>query len=295
MSEQTDNRVALITGPTAGLGKGIALELAKKGYRLVLLARNGDKLGQLEKECLDMGAEAVQAIVCNMNSQASVRSAAEQFLQSGWPLQVLVNNAGMVNRKHKLTEDELEETMAVAYWSAFLLTMLLLPRMIDSAPGTIINTASDTYPNGVVPYDDPKWTKKYRMLGPYAAAKKANVMLSLRLAEALKPEQISVNAYNPGPIYTDIVSSQKSFFTPLVNWIWSKVAKPVSVGIQAPVLLATADNLAEVTSRFYNYNKETPVKPEIVEESKGPKLWAMSQQFTDRPAPEFLVARMIDQ
>ena len=171
-------RVALITGPTAGLGEGIALELAKQGYQLVLLGRNQSKLDVVAQKCEELGAPTPMLLVADMNSQRQVRAAAQQFLQSGWPLHILVNNAGIVNKTRKVTEDGVEESMAVAYWSAFLLTMLLVTRMKESAPGTIINTSSDTYPFGRIPFSNPTLKHRYFFLGSYANAKMANTIFT---------------------------------------------------------------------------------------------------------------------
>jgi NAD(P)-dependent dehydrogenase (short-subunit alcohol dehydrogenase family) len=290
----SSKRVVLITGPTAGLGRGIALELARQRYQLVLLGRNPDKLKALSEQIIAAGAPEPMQLVCDMNSQKQVRQAAARYLESGWPLHVLINNAGLVNLKRRVTEDGLEESSAIACWSAFLLTMLLLPRLKDSAPSAIINTSSDTYPRGQIPFDDPSFKKNFNMLGCYEAAKLSNTYLTLRLAKMLKPYRIGVNIYNPGMIRTDLVSSNRKGLLRrlkivfLADKIYRLVSKPIAKGIKAPVELATAAQLDAITGKFYNYNKETAVKPVALDEFTSNALWVFSQALTGYPVPDFL-------
>jgi len=290
----SSKRVVLITGPTAGLGRGIALELARQRYQLVLLGRNPDKLKALSELCIAAGATEPMQLVCDMNSQKQVRQAAARFLDSGWPLHILINNAGLVNLTRRVTEDGLEESSAIACWSAFLLTMLLLPRLKDSAPSAIINTSSDTYPKGKIPFDDPSFKKNFNFLGCYEAAKLSNMYLTLRLAKMLKPYRIGVNIYNPGMIRTDIVSSnrkglvRKLKIADLADKIYKLVSKPISDGIKAPVELATAAQLDAITGKFYHRNQETPVKPVALDAFTSNALWNFSQGLTGYPVPDFL-------
>lgn len=274
-------RVCLITGPTSGLGRGLALELAARGYQLALLGRNAGKLARLAAECSARGAPAPVQIVCDLACQAEVRRAAAEFLAADLPLHVLINNAGVINRERRITPDGLEETMAVGYYSMFLLTLLLVERMQASAPATIINTTSDTYPFGRIPFADPDFEKRYGPLRSYAASKLATVYFTRLLAERLAGHGVGANAYNPGMIYTGLaVGNNRGPLVRVADFFWKRIAGPVSAGIGVPLRLATAEDLAATTGQIYMRGEPVACKPVARDPLVGAALWELGETLT---------------
>ncbi|MBW2714140.1 MAG: SDR family NAD(P)-dependent oxidoreductase, partial [Deltaproteobacteria bacterium] len=118
-----DGKVCLVTGPTSGIGKEVALELALLGAKLVLVGRSPEKCEQVRQEILAAGGQFPEVIICDMSSIKQVAQAAEKFLALDLSLHVLVNNAGLLNQHRIETEEGLEQAMAVNYFAAFQLTL----------------------------------------------------------------------------------------------------------------------------------------------------------------------------
>lgn len=283
-------RVTLITGPTSGLGRAIALELAKHGHQLVLLGRNASKLETVSGECVGLGAPTPITLVADMASQAEVRRAAAEFVATGLPLHVLLHNAGMVNQHRRMTVDGIEETFAVHYVSAFLLTRLLVEKLIESKPAMVIHTASDIYPFGRLSFDQVRSEKGFfNPLGWYAASKLALVSLTKMLSERLSPHGVSVNVYNPGMNYTNLgLSNNTGVIKTVADFLWSRIADPVEAGITIPVELATMSDLSARTGELFMRGERTEMTDRANDSRFGSALWALSESLTDtRWPPEF--------
>ena len=107
MNENLENKVCLITGATNGIGEEAAKELNKMGAEIVFVARNEGKGEQLKAELKEATGKEPTMILANLSSQAEVKSAAEKFLSMEKPLDILLNNAGIMNRERNITEDGL--------------------------------------------------------------------------------------------------------------------------------------------------------------------------------------------
>jgi predicted dehydrogenase/NAD(P)-dependent dehydrogenase (short-subunit alcohol dehydrogenase family) len=280
-------RVTLITGPTSGLGRAIALELAKHGHQLALLGRNAAKLEEVSNACVALGAPTPITLVADMACQADVRRAAAEFLATGLPLHVLLHNAGLVNQHRRITVDDIEETFAVHYVSAFLLTRLLIERLVESKPAMIIHTASDVYPLGKLSFDDLRAEKGFfNPLGWYAASKIALVSLTRMLSERLSPHGVSVNVYNPGMSYTNLgLSNNSGVIKTVADFFWSRIADPVEAGITIPVELATMPDLSAVSGQLFMRGERAEMTGRAKDSRFGSALWALSETLTDTRWP----------
>ena len=275
-------RVCLITGPTSGLGREIATELARRCFQLVLLGRNEAKLNALAAECVAAGAPEPVNVVCDMSSQAEVRRAAAEVRALDFPLHALINNAGLINQRRRITADQLEETIAVGYFSAFLLTMELLPKLEASAPAMVVFTTSDTYPLGKLDFDDVRAEERFGPIRQYAASKLALVQLTRMLAKRLADADVAVNVYNPGMIYTNLAVGNNA--GPLVrvgDFFWSRIARDVSEGIAAPLEWVTAEDLSRPTGQLRMRDAVVEMKSDARDPLLGSALWELSEQCTD--------------
>jgi NAD(P)-dependent dehydrogenase (short-subunit alcohol dehydrogenase family) len=139
-------RVCLVTGATDGHGRAVAGALAKRSADVVLLGRNVEKSRRVQAEIArESGAKRPEILVCDLASREAIDRAASEYLASGRPLHVLVNNAGLVSLARQTNAEGNELTFAVNYLAMFQLTLRLLPRLLESAPARIVNVSSDTY------------------------------------------------------------------------------------------------------------------------------------------------------
>ena len=105
MNENLENKVCLITGATNGIGEESAKELNKMGAEIVFIARNEEKGNKLKAELFAASGREATMILANLSSQVEVKRAAEEFLSLEKPLDILLNNAGIMNRERKETVD----------------------------------------------------------------------------------------------------------------------------------------------------------------------------------------------
>jgi len=284
-------RVVLITGPTSGLGRAIALELAKRGMQLALLGRNPTKLAEIVTMCEELGAPTPRTLVCDMSSQPEVRRTAEEFLAMGLPLHVLINNAGAIHQHRRLTVDGLEETTAVGYFSAFLLTMCLAEKLAASSPSMVINTTSDTYPMGRLDLDDLRFDESYGPIRSYASSKLATVIFTRMLAERLSGHGVQVNVYNPGMNYTNLaVGNNSGLAVTLGGYFFKYFSAPIEQGIEVPVALASDPAFAATTGQLFMRGKPKPMNAMARDPQLGSALWEVSEIVTGATLPGSLAS-----
>src|SRR4051794_8342117 len=205
--------IAVVTGATNGIGKITARELAKKGYRVVLVARNADKAAQTASEIAAAAPGAlIETILCDMSSQKQIRAAAAEFRHRHDRLHVLVNNAGGIWMEREVTEDGLERTFAVDHLGYFLLTNLLLPELRRAAPSRVVNVASEASRMGRIDFDDLQGEKRYSGGRAYAQAKLANILFSGELSRRLEGTGVTSNALHPGAIASGFGMNAKGIF-----------------------------------------------------------------------------------
>ena len=184
-------KTALVTGASQGIGRAIALALAAQGARVLLAARNTEKLAAVAAEVAVAGGEA-HSYALDVSDEASIKSAAKAAIAAFGGVDILVNNAG-------ITRDGLMMRMKRADWDAvlntnltgaFLLTQALVPSMTKARWGRIVNITSVVGQTGQAGQVN------------YAASKAALIGFTRSLAREVASRSITVNAVAPGFIET---------------------------------------------------------------------------------------------
>ena len=138
----TDQRSAVVTGATCGLGRVVAEQLAALGAHVILVGRSREKLDTaLEEIASATGSERLDAELADLSLIAEVRGLADRLANRG-DLHILVNNAAVLPLDKELTREGLETAFATDLLSPFLLTELMMPLLSSSAPSRIINVLS---------------------------------------------------------------------------------------------------------------------------------------------------------
>ena len=270
------NPICLITGATEGVGKVTALELAKKGFTIVVAARNANKVEALKTEIeRSTGNTSCDYIVADLGSLGQVRRLADTFRQRYSHLDVLINNAGVFLPMRTETEDGYETMLQVNYLSQFLLTNLLLDKLKRSEQGRIINLSSSVYAIGKFDPENLQSEKKFSMLGTYAATKLFVVMFTEELAARLKDTSVTANAVHPG-----IVRTRMMLQAPGALRLVSYLSLPFSIspfeGARTSVYLATSSELRGVSGQYFTKSKRAPVKNKFDTAENRALLWDLS-------------------
>ena len=274
------NRV-LVTGATSGIGLEAARTLARQGARVVIVGRDAAKTGRCLEEIRTSapGAE-LSSLLCDFSRQTEVRRLADDILQRYDRLDVLVNNAGTVFKDRTVTEDGIEATFAVNHLGYFLLTQLLLDRIVQSAPARIVNVASIGHRRGTMDFDDLFFERGYSLMKAYGRSKLANVLYTRSLAEKLAGTGVTVNSLHPGAVDTAIWSGGPFWAKPLIA-IFRKLAFiPAEEGGRRIVQLVTGPELAETTGRYFENGKLVEPAPVARDEAVARRLWQESERLT---------------
>ncbi len=273
-------RTCLVTGANRGIGLATAHGLAALGARVVLGARD-QAAGEaaVAEVRRATGNEAVDLLVADLSSQASIRALAEQVLTRYRRLHVLVNNAGVITRRRTLTVDGIETQFAVNHLAYFLVTNLLLDRIKISAPARIVVVASDAHWTHRLEFDDLQLARRWRPVRAYSQTKLANVLFAYELARRLTGTGVTVNCVHPGGIATKLLASAfplPALSTPLVYHFAGTPAQ----GADTPIWLATAPEVEEVTGKYFVKRKMVPSSAATYDLVAARRLWDESARLT---------------
>ncbi|OHD63394.1 MAG: hypothetical protein A2176_00445 [Spirochaetes bacterium RBG_13_51_14] len=272
-------RACLVTGATSGHGEAVAKALARMGADLILLGRSGEKCARVQREVQGETGRAPAVLVCDLSSRRDINRAAAEFLSWKRPLHVLVNNAGLVNRRYRETVDGIEETFAVNYLALFQLTLLLLDRMIESAPARIVNVSSDTHVIADLDLADITGrVKRYGLMGAYARSKLAIVYFTRELAKRCNGSGVTVNAVDPGPIASGI-AKKDGILAAVADAVIQIFFPNPGRAARTAVHLASSPELEGRTGGYWRFMKKKKVNisgdPDF-----GERLWEISARMT---------------
>jgi NAD(P)-dependent dehydrogenase (short-subunit alcohol dehydrogenase family) len=182
-----DGKTCIVSGATSGVGYQAAKRLAQGGAHLLLICRNLSKAALVREEIQEQSGTPVDLIQADFSILDEVRAAASKILDNYPRIDVLINNSGLHNTHRILTREGLETVFCVNHLASFLLTRLLLDRLIESAPARIIQVSSQGHRFGGLDLDDLNWERRrYKGLKGYGASKVAQLLTVWELADRLK-------------------------------------------------------------------------------------------------------------
>lgn len=284
MTEARDmtGRTCLVTGATDGHGRAVAGQLAKRGADVVLLGRNPEKCARVQSEiAAENAGKRPEILLCDLASRAEVDRAASEYLASGRPLHVLVNNAGLVTLHRQRSADGHELCFAVNYLALFQLSLRLLPRLQESAPARIVNVSSDSYKVGKLDLDDLD-LEPWSVSNAYARSKLAIVYFTLELARRLEErntEGLTVNAVDPGPVASNIGANNPGFLYNLARPMIKYLFPSADRAARTAMMLATDPGLGEKTGGYYRSMKHRE-QPLAFDAELSERLWRLSVELT---------------
>jgi NAD(P)-dependent dehydrogenase (short-subunit alcohol dehydrogenase family) len=276
-----DGRICIITGATSGVGYQAAKRLAQGGAKLVIICRNPEKAKMVKGELEGEYTAQVDVLVADFSRLSEVRQAAGTILANYPRIDVLINNAGLHNTHRTFTAEGFETVYCVNHLASFLLTRLLLNRLIESAPARILQVNSQGHRFGGLDLDDLNWERRrYKGLQGYGASKVAQLLTVWELAKQLEGSGVTINAMHPGEVRTNIGMNNGFLYRWYQRYlIWWILKNPVISG-NAIYYLAAALEMAEVSGRFFNQTIDEKPAPHALDRSLGKRVWAISEELT---------------
>lgn len=275
-AEEVLGRTMVVTGAAAGIGKATAVELARRGARVVVVARSA---GRAEAALAEIAAaargEPPEVVAIDLASLAAVRAGAAELLRRHRQLHVLINNAGVSTPRRQTSADGFELTFAVNHLAPFLLTRLLLGSLRNGAPARVVNVASVVHRRGRMHWDDLQLERGWSGRAAYAQSKLANILFTRELARRLEGSGVTANCVHPGLIASELV---RRFPLPL-RWAFRLLGGRPEEGAAGPVLLAASPALASVNGRYFDRTHEAAPSPAASDDAAAVRLWEISERL----------------
>lgn len=211
-------KLAVITGADGGMGMEITRAVAAAGYKVIMACRDPE-IAEEKRQLImrETGNIALEIVPVNLASLSSTASFANELLQRGEVITLLMNNAGTMETRRCITEDGLERTVSVNYVAPYLLTRKLLPLMGEGS--RIVNMVSCTYAIGKLDFPDFFLRGKkgaFWRIPIYSNTKLALTLFTIALSKKVKEKGIIVNAVDPGIVSTKIITMHM-WFDPLTD------------------------------------------------------------------------------
>ncbi|MCY4147720.1 MAG: SDR family oxidoreductase [Chloroflexi bacterium] len=275
----------LITGATDGIGKQAALAIAGMGAAVTLVGRNEAKTravcGELQSQT---GNADIDWLLGDLSSMAEVRSVADEFRARHDRLDVLLNNAGAVFSEYQQSADGFEMTFALNHLSYYLLTHLLLDRLVDTAQAAgearIINVSSSAHRTGSLQLDNLRDSSGFSMMSRYSASKLMNVLFTYELARRLADTAITVNAVHPGVVRTRFGHDTNRFWSLFLKVVQRLVAISPERGAATLVYLAASPDAAGISGKYWNDKRQQQSSGNSYDREQQRALWEYSAEVT---------------
>lgn len=276
-------KTILVTGATSGIGFETSADLAKRGARVVMVGRDPARTEAAVSKVARRSSGEVSHLLCDFSSQASIRRLAESFRERHDRLDVLVNDAGGVNKSRRLTVDGIEMTFAVNHLGYFLLTNLLLDRIVGSAPARIVSVASIGHRSGTLDFADLGFERGYSIMRAYTRSKLGNVLFSAELARRLAGTGVTSNCLHPGSVNTRIWSGAPVWAKPIIRFVYRPFFISAEKGASYVVDLVTRPDLAGVTGRYFEEGRMIAPSSLAQDEALAKRLWEVSAAMVGLP------------
>ncbi len=261
--------VALVTGSTSGLGHELALRLGSMGMHVIVHGRNRERGIAVVEAIESQGIGSARFYRADLASFEQVREFGEAVLRDYDRLDVLINNAGIASTPgggRTLSEDGHELVFQVNHLSHFLLTRMLLPRLLESAPSRLVNVSSGAQRR--IDFDDVMLENGFSGGRAYAQSKLAQILFTFDLAEELEGQGVTVNTLHPAT-YMD---------TPMVTRGGGTPRATVDEGADAVMQLVTSPDIG--SGGYFVGLRRSRANEQAYDDEARAKLWALSEELT---------------
>tara|TARA_B100000131_G_scaffold278514_1_gene283063 strand:+ start:832 stop:1680 length:849 start_codon:yes stop_codon:yes gene_type:complete len=275
-----NNKNILITGATSGIGRAAALKLASYGANIFFIARNEGKAKNLVSEIEKISARKATPIIADLSSLKEIYKASMEFNSLNIPLNILLNNAGLINNQRKETIDSYEEVFAINHLAYFYLTYLLLERLKIEPASRIVNVSSGAHAfvKGFN-FKDVHSKNSYKPFKVYGYSKLANILFTKKLSQVLENDNITVNCLHPGVVGTSF-GQNNGILQKILFYIAKPFMRSSEKGAETSVYLCSSPEVENVTGEYFYNCRIAKTTKWAQSKEDADKLWDLSKELT---------------
>ncbi len=280
----TNNKTILITGATNGIGKAAAIKFAESAKSIAFTYRNEELAEDLKNEMQKINPNlSINSFFCDFSVQDSIRQCAHKIKNDLKAIDLLINNAGVVNTEYSETIDGIENTFAVNHLGYFLFTNLLLDLVKKESESRIINVSSAAhhFVKGMQ-WDDINYKDDFKMgLKAYGQSKLGNILFTKQLAKKLQKDGVTVNAIHPGGVNTSLGNQNNSLLGRVLKIILKPFFRSPLKGANTIIYLAEIDGLS-ITGAYWVDGRVAKTSHYSKNEAEAEKLWRLSEKLVNQ-------------
>ena len=262
------NKIILLTGATAGIGKRAAFMMAQAGAVLLMHGKNFEKGNLIKDEIIKKTQnQKVYYFNADFTSFSEINKLASRIHERFSYIDILVNNAGVFEDEKIILKNGFEKTFMVNHLASFSLTIQLLDLLKRGKDARIINVSSMTHAQNI-DFKNLNAKKNYSGYDAYSLTKLCNILFTYELNEILKKEKATVNAVHPGVINTKLLKAG-----------WGAIGGSLDEGAERILYLAETKEIANVSGKYFMNDK--PMNSAEVSYNKNirKELWNLSLKF----------------
>ncbi|KAM7390201.1 hypothetical protein PAMA_008399 [Pampus argenteus] len=274
-----DGKTVVITGANTGIGKDTAIDLAKRGAKIIMACRDVVKAEEAVKEVIqNSGNENVIYMKLDLADSKSIREFAEAINKDEPQLNILINNAGVMVCPYGKTADGFELQIGVNHLGHFLLTHLLIDLIKKSAPARIITVSSMAHSWGSINLEDINSENRYDKKRAYSQSKLANILFTRSLAKRLAGTGVTTYSLHPGVVQTDLWRHLNGPQQVVMKMVKPFTKSPVQ-GAQTSIYCAVEPTLESESGGYYSDCAPATCSAAGRDDELAQKLWELSCQM----------------
>ena len=271
--------ITVITGATGGIGRWIALGMARAGHHVALIGRDKAR-GMAAQAWINRNVPraSTEVLIGDLSLLSETRALGEQIAARHSRISVLINNAGVFNSRPIETAEGHDSVLATNLLCPFVLTQVLLPSLIGGAPSRIVNIGSSTSDHARIDPDNLVLGRRWAMRRAYSQSKLALMMMTFSLANRLRGTGVVANVVHPGLVATGLVRNGG-----VIGLVWrglALMALTEEQGADTPLHAALSPELASVSGLYLKDRRAVLPNRQALDPDLVERVWLATERLT---------------